>query len=385
MKKIRKITICLAASGLLYSGLCVLTPAGSGATPSPTMTSPAAPGTSYLWSLVGSQGSLKGPSDSNLTLTIASSPSYLTRFTDRPLRQAFVVANTNFVQRWNDYFYASAPNAVLAYSLVGSSQPRTLVLTISRPRWNSASKTWTFHAARILRQVDNLPGSKGVKPPRFANPARFTNASLFIDPATKPQTITDAPGGTCADWNAPADAAPGVNWSYCSINILNVDNVNLAGANLTGANFPGGWIINSNLTGANLSNVRLTCGGFIFLLSLGNLSGSNLTNANFAGAYIPDVDFTNANLTGSNLTIANFTTNRYFSSTRSNTMGTSRLSLAGISLHGNNSPSLGPVHTSEIPLSDCPAPPAPTWRNTTCPDGTNSDNDGGTCLNNLAE
>ena len=40
--------------------------------------------------------------------------SYLTRFTDRPLRQAAVVANVDFARRFNGYFAGAQPNAVLS-------------------------------------------------------------------------------------------------------------------------------------------------------------------------------------------------------------------------------------------------------------------------------
>lgn len=127
--------------------------------------------------------------DANLTLTISGSPTYLTRFTDRPLRQAFVVANENFVNRWSSYFASSPPNAVLAFTPPGASRPRNIVVTLTKPRWNASAGTWTFHAARILKQSDNLPNSTPVSVPTIPTPKKFTNVSLMIDPSSTTSTV----------------------------------------------------------------------------------------------------------------------------------------------------------------------------------------------------
>jgi hypothetical protein len=54
----------------------------------------------YLFSIPSASGSLIGPSDKHLTLRLTGTRNYLTRFTDRPLRQAFVVANGDFARRF---------------------------------------------------------------------------------------------------------------------------------------------------------------------------------------------------------------------------------------------------------------------------------------------
>ena len=102
---------------------------------------------------------------------------------------------------------------------------------------------------------------------------------------------------------------------------MNLAGANLAGVDLAGSNISGGNFANADLSNANLSGVRES--GYTT-----DLSGANLTGANLSGA-----DLTNVNLTGANLT--------------------------GVNLTGIN------------------------WNNTTCPDGTNATNDGGTCVNNL--
>jgi uncharacterized protein YjbI with pentapeptide repeats len=95
--------------------------------------------------------------------------------------------------------------------------------------------------------------------------------------------------------------------------------VSLGGCNLSGANLTNAQLAGANLKGANLKGA---------ILIGADLAGADLQGANLLGA-----DLTNANLTGANLKGAN---------------------LKGV-----------------------------IWSNTTCPDGTNSTADGGTCLGHL--
>ncbi len=106
----------------------------------------------------------------------------------------------------------------------------------------------------------------------------------------------------------------------------------LAGANLSGAFGSSADFGYANLTDANLSNADLhtptpctVCTEFL---------GANLTNAKMANANLGGADFSSANLTGATMTGANVT--------------------------------------------------GAAWFNTICPDGTNSNNDGGTCVRNGA-
>ena len=82
-------------------------------------------------------------------------------------------------------------------------------------------------------------------------------------------------------------------------------------------------------------------------------SGANLTGANFAGANLAGANLAGANLAGANLAGANLT--------GANLTGAN---LAGATLTGTN-------------LSGV------IWGRTTCPDGTVSDKDDGTCVNSL--
>jgi hypothetical protein len=111
-------------------------------------------------------------------------------------------------------------------------------------------------------------------------------------------------------------------------------NLDLTGVNLMGVSLPNENLVGDNLTNANLSNSNLQAA---------NLKGDPLTGANLAGANLIGTNLQGANLQGTNLTNAN---------------------LGGSTLKGA---SLGGA----------------TWSNTVCPDGTNSDADGNTCIGHL--
>ena len=137
----------------------------------------------FLWSQTADSGSLIGPDDQNLTLTLAGADLYTTRFTDRPLRDAYVVNNIDFAQRWKSYFVDSAPNAVLAFQTAPGTRPVNIVLTLNSAKWNAEAKTWTFDAERIRKQKDSLPDASEIVIPVIDNPEEFVGASLFIDDA----------------------------------------------------------------------------------------------------------------------------------------------------------------------------------------------------------
>jgi large repetitive protein len=96
----------------------------------------------------------------------------------------------------------------------------------------------------------------------------------------------------------------------------------------------------SSLAGCNLSGVNLTGA---------QLAGANLTHANLNGATLTGADLAGANLSGANLNGA---------------------SLTGADLKG--AIVTGTTNFNMV-----------TWSNTTCPDGTNSNNHGGTCAGHL--
>jgi uncharacterized protein YjbI with pentapeptide repeats len=148
----------------------------------------------------------------------------------------------------------------------------------------------------------------------------------------------------------------GWNLSGLDLQDSNFSGADLSDASLSGANLFEAGFGDANLNGTDLSGANLDSvgsGGIIgtpsalpedwvlisgYLIGPGaildhqNFSGFDLSDVDLAGAFLTDTNLTNADLEGSNL--------------------------AGADLTGV------------------------TWSNTICPDGTNSDADGGTCVNN---
>jgi hypothetical protein len=158
-------------------------------------------------------------------------------------------------------------------------------------------------------------------------------------------TFTAGQGPDCAN------LVPGADLRYCDYHDARLLGVDVAGADLTGAKLDGADLNGADLAGVNFGGDSLRhledLTGVIF--SNANLSGANMdrtylfgspmdganvTDARFASAFVIGVDFSNAILTGAD-------------------------------------------------LRDAQSLEYPTWSNTTCPDGTNSTTDGGTCTNNL--
>ncbi|MBH24231.1 MAG: hypothetical protein CMH57_07235 [Myxococcales bacterium] len=117
----------------------------------------------------------------------------------------------------------------------------------------------------------------------------------------------------------------GADMSRASIPRTDLSGVDFSGVNLFGAD-----LSNSTLSGALLQESLLTSA----LLRYTNLSGADLSDADLTGASLDRADLTNANLAGA----------------------------TGLT-------------SSNVFLV--------TWDNTTCPDGTNSDGNGGTCVDHL--
>jgi hypothetical protein len=166
----------------------------------------------YLFSIPSASGSLTGPNDQHLTLRLTDARRYLTRFTDRPLRQATVVANVDFSRRFKGYFVSGEPNAVLTYTARGSQIPVSIVLTLGAPRWNAKRFTWTFPATRIRKQSDTLNGTAiHIQPPVIPNPHSFTHDTLVIDGSSAPAVTgcTIHPSAECWGVSNPIELSGG--------------------------------------------------------------------------------------------------------------------------------------------------------------------------------
>jgi uncharacterized repeat protein (TIGR02543 family) len=125
---------------------------------------------------------------------------------------------------------------------------------------------------------------------------------------------------------------------------MNLSGTNLSGANLSGDDLSGADLSDANLSDANLSDANLSDADLSDAnLDPANLSGANLKGANLSGANLFGVNLRGANLSGANLSNAN---------------------LSGANL-------------SDADLNKV------AWSNTTCPDGTDSNADGGNCVRHL--
>jgi hypothetical protein len=130
-------------------------------------------------------------------------------------------------------------------------------------------------------------------------------------------------------------------------------------SSLAGCDLAGLDLADANLAGLDLAKANL---------KKADLVGANLTNADLVGANLTDADLAGATLSGADLTSANLT----------------QADLAGANLAGAD---LTKANLSSADLNGADVAGAvfakAKWSNTTCPDGTNSTNDGGTCANDL--
>lgn len=183
---------------------------------------------------------------------------------------------------------------------------------------------------------------------------------------------------------------PGADLEYCNFRYGSLAGDDLAGADFFGANlfhtdFQGADLSDASFTSANINDANFTdttLNGTVFdtadpslsdyIVSGGitgvpavlppdfnlvdgylvgpvaNLSSANLSGASLLGFELMDVNFVSADLAGADLDNADLT----------------RANLTGADVSGTELTGV-------------------TWANTTCPDGTNSNNDADTCLNNL--
>ncbi len=148
-----------------------------------------------------------------------------------------------------------------------------------------------------------------------------------------------------------ANFVPDANLRYCDFHNADLAGIDIPGADLTGAKLDG-----ANLSGADLAGVQF--GGEA------QSNGEDLTGVNFASA-----DLTGADLDKTYLYTTSFNgadlANATFDGARVITVDFSDAVLTGADLSA-----------AELINND-------TWSNTTCPDGTNSNSDGGTCVDNL--
>jgi hypothetical protein len=151
----------------------------------------------------------------------------------------------------------------------------------------------------------------------------------------------------------------------CNLKGADLDSVNLAGQNLSGANLQGADLQAADLHGADLQGANLQGAN----LDMANLQGANLQGVNLQGATVNNANLPNANLSGANLQKVQFE--------QSNLQGAN---LSGANLQSDDFTG-STLLNANVKGSNLQKT---VWSNTICPDGTNSNGDGATCVNNTA-
>lgn len=114
-----------------------------------------------------------------------------------------------------------------------------------------------------------------------------------------------------------------------------------------------------------------------------DLEGCDFSNQNLQGGYYQGADFSSANLTNTNMSDSELADAVFDSADLSGTNFTgSDLTSAGL-LATLTDTDFVDANLTGAQLADPEALSTVIWGNTTCPDGTNSNADGGTCANNL--
>jgi hypothetical protein len=248
---------------------------------------------STLFSIPTASGSLTGANDQHLTLRLTGTRDYLTRFTDRPLPQAFVVINGDFARRFKQYAAGSRPGAVLTFTRADGRIPVSIELTVRRPRWDAHRRTWSFAATRIRKPIDNAA-------------RHFTRATLLIDGSANcgqgvVQPYEDCQGADLAFVDLTGSDLTGVNFDS-SLTGADLTGSDLSGDDLSGENFIGSDLHDVDLAGADLASVEFPGVD----LTGANLAGANLSDADLSEADLTDADATDADISGTDSVGARF-------------------------------------------------------------------------------
>ncbi len=296
--------------------------------------------------------------------------------------------------------------------------------------------------ARAGRRATALSGR--ARAPRSGTVAVAVAGLLLMFPSAAPaEGATSAPGrvGVAAlpavaealaecPTDPAAEAAPDVDWSGCDLSGADLSGADLTGADLWGADLTGADLSGATLYGASLQYAVLT-GADLDGADLGeaflywaDLSGADLTGADLEWAHLTDAVLTGATMAGvelsfavlhnADLRYADLTMAYGFGAYLTNadltgailykaeisssdltgaTMVTTNLwnawlwgsDLGGADLTGANL-SITSFKDADLTGADLRLAlflETVLWDNTTCPDGTNSSDNGLTCVNNL--
>lgn len=136
----------------------------------------------YLWAVGAADSSLVTSGDTTF-LELRDVEKVVTRFSDRPHREASEVDLRDFLARWDGRFAEVPPNAVLSFEAEPDTAPVQVVVEISRPRYDEDTSTIVFAAERLGLTPDQLDGADHPveEHAEIVVPARTGPVSVFID------------------------------------------------------------------------------------------------------------------------------------------------------------------------------------------------------------
>ena len=224
----------------------------------------------------------------------------------------------------------------------------------------------------VVRAI-NARGNGRAASAKHVSPNTTQNCA-YVGPHANLQGCTNLLGADLSNTDLTGANLSGASLQYVNLTGANLTGANLTNAYLTGANLTGVTLTNATLTGADLT--ASTSSGIIgtptalptgwslvngeligpgAILTGQDFSGLDLTGVDLAGANVQSVNFTGTDLSGADLIGASA---QYATFTNAD--------LTGANLTG--------AYFTGADLTGV------TWSNTTCPDGSNSDSNGNTCI-----
>lgn len=204
-----------------------------------------------------------------------------------------------------------------APSTQGQTATFTAMAAAKAPGTGTPTGTVTFYDGTRVLGTGQL-GVAGNK-----DQATFSTSGLLVGA----HTITASYGG---DGNFTTSTSTVIT-QYVNTNLGSYPKLPSGAYNLSNANLSGAYFVQVSLISASLTNSNLTGADF---------AGATLTGANFSNSNLKDADLTGSNLGGANLTNVNL---------------------------------IGATGMKTALLTNV------VWSKTTCPDGSSSNADGGTC------
>ena len=286
-------------------------------------------GSSLLFGALADSGRIKQRKNGSYRMVL-DGVDEINWFTDRPFRSEGLWKPQKLTRQWDSLFETSEPNAQASFK-VGEKR-ELMTFEMFEPKFNNKKQRLSFKIdAGIInnRESDLVTGLKG---------KALDEVTLFIDDAMLEASLLLEASSPPISWVEKVVIAMIKNppwlwpedWDLSGADLTDAD---LARSDLTGANLTNATLLGTKLPGANLTKADLT--------------GANLTKADLSGG----ATLNNANLTGANLTGANLY----------------RANLMFAELNGAD---LTNANTNGVMVTGA------IWGNTTCPDGTNSNDPG---------